>query len=259
MKWAQGTRSRLLGIPVFRIPIIYDADGVPLSDVEFLDLFNRWHNSWHTAATAATATTSPLTSNPFAPSHSPLGQLLARINGPGQEFLWFHRELLATYDSWRRRGGMPAVTRYRPGALHFHQTVINGTALLPEVDIPVDPAGELTVIKDRVRHFNTPDTLGAYLEGAVHGNGHTSPENREIADIYTDNYSPRFFGWHRWIDYCWEVRQPRPGPARSAVRSRSWVAWSSAYGPVSSYGRSACDTGSGRSRATTACSTEPPG
>ena len=31
----------------------------------------------------------------------------------------------------------------------------------------------------------------------------------EIGDVNTNNYSPRFFAWHRWMDYLWEKRQPR--------------------------------------------------
>jgi hypothetical protein len=208
MKWAQTMRSRLLGIPVFAVPIVYDADGVPLTDVEFLDLFNRWHNFWHTGFPPASSVTSQATSNPFAPSHSPFGQLLGRTTSFGGEFFWFHRELLDTYDEWRRRGGMPPVARYRPASLHFHPTVVNGTAL-PEVQIPTDPAGELAAIKNRTMQFNTLDALAAYIESGVHGAGHTAPGNEDILDVYTNNYSPRFFGWHRWIDYCWEVRQPR--------------------------------------------------
>jgi hypothetical protein len=207
MKWAQTIRSRLLGIPVFAIPIVYDADGVPLTDVEFLDLFNRWHNFWHTGSPPATLVTSQAIGNPFAPSHSPFGQLLSRMTLPG-EFLWFHRELLGTYDAWRRRGGMPPVGRYRPEHLHFHDTTVNGTPV-PEAEIPTDAAGELAVIKDRVRHFNTLNALANQLEFTVHGDGHLAPGSEDIADIFTNNYSPRFFGWHRWIDYCWEVRQPR--------------------------------------------------
>jgi len=44
LKWASVLRRRFRGIPVFAIPIAYDADGVPLSDMEFTDFLNRWHS-----------------------------------------------------------------------------------------------------------------------------------------------------------------------------------------------------------------------
>jgi hypothetical protein len=67
----------------------------------------------------------------------------------------------------------------------------------------------LTDIKSVVRHFYTIQALADYLEQNIHGPGHLSPENPDIADVASNNYSPRFFGWHRWIDRLWEIRQPR--------------------------------------------------
>lgn len=210
MKWASVMRNRLLGIPVFPLPIEYDADGVPLSDIEFMDVANRWHLIWHGGASPCPQTTSQEMSDPFAPANSSFGQFCSQLVLPGG-FLKFHRDLLDTYDNWRRREGMPKVERWRPPTLHFHPITVNGHTL-NEVDLSdTDPAVEYQQIKDWVQHFNTLSALADFTEGELHIAGHGSPEaaTGDIADISTNNYSPRFMAWHRWIDYLWEVRQPR--------------------------------------------------
>jgi len=213
MKWASTLRNRLLGIPVFPIPIVWDADGVPLSDIEYMDTANRWHTIWHGGAPPCGQVTSDATNNPFAPGQSPFGQFCSRFGLAG-EFLKFHRDLLDTYDQWRRRAGMPPVHRWRPSGLHFHEDTINGHAV-PETDLSDDPGTEYQQIKDRVQHYNTLQDLADFEEGELHGAGHGAPESDDIADINTNNYSPRFWGWHRWMDYLWEVRQPRLDSLRS--------------------------------------------
>lgn len=210
MKWSSILQKRLLGIPVFEIPIVYDADGVSLADIEFMDVANRWHTLWHGGAAACTQVTSQETGNPFAPSDSPAGQFCSRFGLPG-EFLRFHREHLDMYDKWRQRGGMPKVARWKPPQLHFHphpqipETLVSSDGLV----VSEDPAIQLNEIKSVVRHFNTLPSLADYAEGDLHGAGHGALDSDDIADINTNNYSPRFFAWHRWIDYLWEVRQPR--------------------------------------------------
>lgn len=208
MKWASILRNRLMGIPVFAIPIIYDADGVPLSDIEFMDVGNRWHTLWHGGASACTQVTSTQTGDPFAPENSSAAQFCSRFGLSG-EFLRFHRDWLDTYDRWRQRTGMPKIDHWRPDGLHFHQETINGHNL-PEVDLDDnDPTVEYQQIKDRMMHYNTLQDLADFAEGDLHGAGHGAPESADLGPVETNNYSPRFFGWHRWIDYLWEVRQPR--------------------------------------------------
>jgi hypothetical protein len=216
MKWASQMRSRLRGIPVFAIPIAYDADGVPLSDIDFIDSFNRWHVYWHgdepghmraDVITACSVHTAEATNNPFAPPTSPFGQSCGRI-GESEEFLRFHRDLLDTYDAWRRRAGMPAITRWPPPLLHFHEDEINGTPL-DQVDIDrVDQVIQRQQILDRVRHYNSLSTLAAFCEGPLHALGHSAPTSDDIGPPDANNYSPRFMGWHRWVDFLWELRAP---------------------------------------------------
>ncbi len=213
MKWASILRNRLLGIPVFAIPIVYDADGVPLSDIEFMDVANRWHTVWHVAPSCGQVT-SQATGDPFAPSSSPYGQFCGHIGltePQSGEFLKFHRELLGTYDEWRRRSGMPKVEHWKPPNLHFHPypPIPSSDIPSPDLELSEDPATQYGQITTVVRHFNTPEALAEFADGSLHGEGHGAPESADIAPIETNNYSPRFFAWHRWIDYLWEVRQPR--------------------------------------------------
>lgn len=191
MKWAAMMRNRRLGIPVFAIPTIYDADGVPLSDIEYMDTANRWHGIWHVGSACA-AHTQGLS--------SPFGQFCGRLTNPGEEFLKFHRDATDTYDSWRRRNGMPIVERWKPPGVHFD----HGGPDVSEV-----PATQESEIADYGKRFNTLDGMADHQEGALHGSGHSSTASPELGDVLTNNYSPRFFAWHGWMDYLWEKRQPR--------------------------------------------------
>ena len=191
MKWAAVMRNRRLGIPVFAIPTIYDADGVPLSDIEYMDTANRWHGVWHGGSPCA-ANTQGLS--------SPFGQFCGRLTPAGEEFLKFHRDATDTYDSWRRRNGMPIVERWKPPGVHFDH---GGS------DVSDDPATQEAEIADYGKRFNTLDGMADHQEGALHGSGHSSTASPELGDVLTNNYSPRFFAWHGWMDYLWEKRQPR--------------------------------------------------
>jgi hypothetical protein len=219
MKWASILRNRLLGIPVFAIPIAYDADGVPLSDIEFMDVANRWHTVWHrtlfgVGTAACGQVTSQSTGNPFAPDSTTYGQFCGYIGAfetTCGDFMKFHRALLNTYDNWRQRAAMPKVERWKPPDLHFHPH-----PQIPETQVSVDglvvsedPGVQLSEIKSVVRHFNTLESMAEYADGQLHAAGHGAPESEDISDVFTNNYSPRFMAWHRWIDYLWEVRQPR--------------------------------------------------
>ncbi|MFY9610619.1 MAG: hypothetical protein WAU45_18665, partial [Blastocatellia bacterium] len=184
VKWASMLRNRFQGIPVFAIPIVYDADGVPLSDIEYMDTANRWHTVWHGGGACA-ANTPGL--------DSPFGQFCGRRNQPG-EFLKFHRDVLNTYDNWRMRAGMPKVERWKPAGVHFD----HGGA-----DVSENPATQEAEITEYGKRFNTLEGMAQHEEGELHGSGHSSTASPELADVDTNNYSPRFFAWHRWMDYLW--------------------------------------------------------
>jgi hypothetical protein len=215
MKWASMLRDRLLGVTEQVAPIVYDADGVPLSDIEFMDAANRWHMIWHEGEIACSGATSEAANNPFAPLDSSFGQFCGRSGLPG-ESLRFHRDLLNTYDAWRQRAGMPVVQRWNPASLdHFHELVAYEEStlrqVLPEQPISNDFLTQYQIIKERVGHFNTLEALDEYLQIGLHTVEHDIPERTvtDIFDINTNIYSLRLIAWHRWIDYLWEVRQPR--------------------------------------------------
>ena len=209
MKWASVMRNHFQGIPVFAIPIVFDADGVPLSDIEFFGTENDWHQAWHLATTTCTQVTSNALHNPFAPNDSPYGQICQRsspdlVTG---EFFTFHRDVINTYDNWRQRAGMPPVGLYAPPNIHFHPP--SGG----EVDVPNavgdDYSGQFNAIKSVVQQFNSLPELANFAQFGVHNAGHGDPSNPDIAPPALNNYSPRFFGWHKWIDRIWDIRQPR--------------------------------------------------
>src|SRR6266511_3894050 len=191
IKWAAVVRNRYLGIPVFPIPIVYDADGVPLSDIEYMDTANQWHRIWHGPSACA--------ANPQG-LDSPFGQFCGRMTPSGEEFLRFHRDVTDTYDNWRRRNGMPIVERWKPAGVHFDHGGPN---------VSDDPVTQEAEIAEYGKRFNTLDGMADHQEGDLHGSGHSSTASPELGDLDTNNYSPRFFAWHGWMDYLWEKRQPR--------------------------------------------------
>ena len=202
VKWASVLWNRWQGIPVFAIPIEYDADGVPLSDIEYMDTANAWHRIWHGGSACAINTIG---------LDSPMGQFCGRINAPG-EFLKFHRNILDTYDNWRRRAGMPKVERWKPAGVHFDHGGPNVS------DVAATQEAE---IAEYGKRFNTLEGMAQHQEGELHGSGHSSTASPEIADLDTNNYSPRFFAWHRWMDYLWQRRQPRFDSLRAVASDGS--------------------------------------
>ena len=200
LKWADDLRRLLFGLPIDH----YHHD--ELSDISFLDKFVLNHFPWHDDVFAGGVC--PSWEDQFG--RQAFHRYALGTQGYGIEFLQFHRDLLASYDQWRRAVGMPAAQSWHPGKHHTAYVLkysdggwwgrggTNGRPLNPEVVVPEFNDEDLAA-------FSTAAELGNYLDacGVVyHGVGHT--QSCDIRDQYCNTYSVRFYGWHKWIDGFFE-------------------------------------------------------
>jgi hypothetical protein len=208
LKWADNLRRRLLGLPVEN----YSHDGE--SDIAFMDAFNMNHFPWHDDVFARGAAPSWEDQYRRKQTHKyPMGS-----QGYGVEFYLFHRELIDAFDAWMERNGRPAVTAWHSGKNHTAYVLkyawdwhwgrggTNGRPLDPNVVAP-------ELLDPQLSAFETLAELGNYLDVcgvAYHGIGHV--QNCDIRDPYCNNYSIRFYGWHRWIDDLFKILEAQGKP-----------------------------------------------
>lgn len=221
MKWADERRRTLMGESV--TPYAHD----DMSDITFMDEFNEKHFPWH----------DDVFGNGECPSWENQFGLKARHKygmgtyGYGLEFIQYHGDLLDAYNSWLEQSGLPPTSKWRDGddpwfpGTHHSAHILkqvgwaaqwgiagsNGTALDAREYTPelYDP---------NLSAFDSASEMGAYFEGRdgvffpFHGAGHL--ERCDIRDVYTNNYSLRFFHWHQWIDTSFQrlirdLRKPK--------------------------------------------------
>lgn len=196
LKWADNLRKKLFNEPIEEYP--HDE----WSDIAFMHKFNQMHFAWH--------------DDVFGKGKCPnwqdqLGRMQRHkypmpTQGYAMEFLEFHSDVIKAYNRWLKKMGRLPTRAWMSGK---HNTAYilkyafggpwgrggtNGQALDPK-----EWASEL--MDEELSSFKTAAELGSYLERCginYHGIGHV--ENCDIRDVYTNNYSIRFFAWHQWID-----------------------------------------------------------
>jgi hypothetical protein len=101
MKWVVDLRTRLLGLPVLPVGIVYDRDGTILSEKDFTDYFNQVHHVWHPNAGEPSWTTA----TPFFTTGVGQYRRKKQVSRAqvGQEFFQFHRDHLELLDRWLAR------------------------------------------------------------------------------------------------------------------------------------------------------------
>lgn len=206
LKWADERRRTLLGENVPEYP--HDE----MSDIAFMDEFNQKHFPWH----------DDVFGNGECPSWQNQFGLKARHKyemhtyGNGLEFLEFHGDLLAEYNTWLAKVGLPSTSEWRGGQDPWDPGIHHSAHILKQIGWApwgiggsngktLDPREYVTELYDpSLSAFDAASEMGAYFEGkmgvffAFHGAGHV--ERCDIRDVYTNNYSVRFFHWHQWID-----------------------------------------------------------
>lgn len=200
LKWCDSLRRTMLGEKVEEVR------GGHASDIAFMDEFNQSHFAWHDDV---------FENGKCDTIENQFGQRKRHKypmnrHGYAVEFLDFHRDLLVEYNKWRSSVGMPKTADWLPdeyNSAHILKLAFggpwglgnsNGDILDIETYAPelADPS---------LSAFKTGAELGYYLENcgiAWHGMGHV--QNCDIRDVYTNNYSIRFFGWHQWIDSLYQ-------------------------------------------------------
>lgn len=241
MKWVSDLRKRLLGQPVLPVGLVYDRDGTILSEKEFMDMFNSVHHVWHPFSDPPAAWTDA------TPGYkTSVGQRRRKKAGTfaqvGAEFFTFHRDHLLVMDRWLARTGQDPVQSINtcahdlgipPVSVSAPLDVIGGGLGYPVVNYAtrsVNFAPTHNTIWDGTRpgvnlgafaslgqmgQLFAPDSAGGSApvpgvpsaEGGYHGEGHIL--NGDLRTSYVNNFSPRFFAWHGFIDTIWERRQPR--------------------------------------------------
>lgn len=212
MKWAQHLRNRFNGGIPIPPATMYDRDGTILSAIPFTDVYNELHWRWHNAG-GSVPTDLPADVTPgFKTS---VGQR-ARAGGvgmsSGEEFIRFHRDHIELFSRWLDRTGQQPVR----GRNMYN----NNSDGWPGTDNPGSPSTWIEADTDPWINDEAGDTdnnllddmtdvndLGNENLGSVHGSGHT--RNTDIRPIRHNNYVPRFFTWHGWIDNQLWWREPR--------------------------------------------------
>jgi hypothetical protein len=167
----------------------------------------------------------------------------------GDEFFVFHRDQLEVLDRWLARTGQDPVqslnccghdssTPTAPAPLN----VQTGAEGLPKVDFSATPPTVNFVVQHTslwegtrvgfdgsLREFSSVGEMGQFIatdfqtgslftppaiagtggvaDSSYHAEGHVL--NGDLAPPEHNNYSPRFFGWHGFLDEMWAKREPR--------------------------------------------------
>jgi len=214
MMWANVLLRRFHGEVVVPPGIIWDRDGTILSATPFLDTVNEVHWRWHdnsgphglpflNAGSPAGTTLTPGYS-------STVGQRVTAIhafdnNQIGEEFFRFHRDHVTMFNQWLARLGQPPAI-----AINMHDgwptdSTLNPSAWTQPVTSPWinveggDATGNLRAIDEL-------NMMGHSIMQA-HADGHNN--NADIVDARNNNYNPRFFAWHMWVDNQWFFREAR--------------------------------------------------
>jgi hypothetical protein len=174
----------------------------PAGDIAFFDEFNIKHFSWHDDVFENGKCDDIYNQFGLKQRH----KHMMKHHGYAVEFLEFHGDLLKAYNKRMSETGMPSTSSWIPdehNSAHILKLAFGGPWGLGNSNGKIlnieDYAPEL--IDDELLSFKTGAELGYYLENcgiAWHGMGHV--QNCDIRDVYTNNYSIRFFGWHQWID-----------------------------------------------------------
>lgn len=233
-KWASDLRKRLNSEPVLPVAIVYDKDGTVLSEKEFLDVFHQVHHVWHPNGVGSPWVTATPYFRTGVGQHARKKEISR--SQVGAEFFTFHRDHLELYDRWLARTGQVPAPSLNTCA---HDTTPSGS---PPSGVEADNSGNPKVRWD-VSLTNPPVELNpphaTYWNGSLseftnvglmgqrfaldnnpfpaiavagtsdsgyHGDGHVL--NGDLIEAVANNFVPRFFAWHGYIDDLWTKRRP---------------------------------------------------
>jgi hypothetical protein len=244
LKWADMLVKRFDGQIVVPPAIMYDRDGTILSSYPFLAIFNELHWNFHDhdghhglnlpgINTSAAAQNTPKLD-------STAGQARTAINtshtGEGSEFFRFHRDHVGViYNRWLKRKGLPGAPSYNftngwpvasgptgtPDRTNVTDPGLPSTWVEPDND-PFINAENGDVDNNLRNSFSSPEAMGVSTAlTSNHANGHN--RNADITTPFQNNYCPRFYSWHEWLDLQWYFRAPRLGRWNASTRLKERV------------------------------------
>ena len=241
MKWVSDLRKRLNGEPVIPVSIVYDKDGIVLTEKEFTDIFYQVHHVWHPNGPVGSGWTTP---TPYFKTSvgQHIGKKEISRTQVGSEFFTFHRDHLEIFDRWLARtkqdltqshntcahdtsGGGFTHTGVEADNSGNPKVTSGGTPLNPAVNFnPVHNTdwngdlhefpnlglmGQLFAMDNNQFPFINvllDDGVTNWSDTGYHGDGHVL--NGDLIDAVTNNHVPRFFAWHGFIDDLWTKRRP---------------------------------------------------
>jgi hypothetical protein len=227
LKWAAILVQRFNGLTVVPPGIMYDRDGTILSAMPFLNVVNEVHWRWHDNSGPHGLNLnggSPTGTTNTPGYNSTVGQRVTAIDPNnnstiGEEFFRFHRDHVYMLDTWLGRLGQPPITTInmavgwpQPG-----QASKNPSAWTEPTSSPfINAEGGDT--NGQLRTQETSLNQMGFDVMTVHAAGHNN--NTDIIDALNNNYSPRFFAWHTWVDSQWWWREPHFAHYNATTRQR---------------------------------------
>ena len=198
LKWADFLRRILLNDANAAIELQSAEQG----DIAFFDEFNQKHFTWHDDVFENGKCDDILNQFGQKKRH----KHMMNHHGYAVEFLEFHGDLIKAYNERMQDSGMPHTEDWMPdeyNSAHILKLAFGGPWGLGNSNGQLLDINQYApeLVDPELKSFSTGAELGYYLENCGitwHGMGHV--QNCDIRDVYTNNYSIRFFGWHQWID-----------------------------------------------------------
>lgn len=240
-KWMSDIRKRFLAQPVFPVSTVFDRDGIVLTAKDFTDIFYMVHHVWHPDGPVGSGWTVP---TPYFKTSvgQHIGKKEISRTQIGAEFFAFHRDHLELFDRWLSRTGQDAVQSINTCA---HDTSGGGGSVPAGVEAdfsgnpkitwsssPTNPTVNFNPVHNtdwngNLGEFSNPGLMGQLFaldfnqfalinvpvsgggnwnDMGYHGEGHVL--NGDLYYPVPNNFVPRFFAWHGFIDDIWTKRRP---------------------------------------------------
>lgn len=214
LKWIDNLRKKLFNLPVEKFP------DDPLSDIKFLDNLCLTHFPWH----------DDVFGNGTCPKwDDQLGRKASHKYAPGTqgyglEFYLFHRELVQAFDNWLVQQGLDPIqdwTSNEHNSAYLLKYAFGGPWSLGGSNgdiIPIEKAAPM-LLDENLHLFDSIADAATYIDEpnseSIHGIGHV--QNADLRDPYCNNYSLRFFGWHKWLDSIFKKLEAMGKPLYSTT------------------------------------------
>lgn len=235
VKWVSDLRKRLFGQPVIPVSTVYDKDGTVLTEKDFMDIFYQVHHIWHPNGPLGSGWTTP---TPYFKTSvgQHIGKKEISRTQVGAEFFTFHRDHLELFDRWLARTKQEIIQSHNTcahdtsGGGFIHTGVEADNSGNPKVTsgaTPLNPSVDFNPVhinywNGDLHEFSNLGLMGQLFaldnnqfltisvsgtaDSGYHADGHIL--NGDLYYPVPNNFVPRFFAWHGFIDDLWTKRRP---------------------------------------------------